>query len=265
MAELVPNRAALPGEPEKPLILVPVTAEDVARQQRKKALISIAALLLILGAGWFVYKRVTNPAAARQAFDSGVRLLTANRYEESILNFSRTIDLEPSTYEAYRMRARAYVALSKLDPAVADFTRVIQMHPDDPAALVERGFVYLDEKDYAHATADANAAIAINSRLARAYNLRGTAVRALGDPQKAVADFTRAVSLQPNLDNYFQRASTYQLLDQHALALADFDRAMEYGPDEPHLFFARAESRAALGDVRGAREDIQAGRKLDGW
>jgi lipoprotein NlpI len=67
------------------------------------------------------------------------------------------------------------------------------------------------------------------------------------------------------LDNYFQRASTYQLVGEHKLAIADFDQAVALSPDQPHTYFARAESRMAVGDNLGAREDIRIGRKIDGW
>jgi tetratricopeptide (TPR) repeat protein len=105
----------------------------------------------------------------------------------------------------------------------------------------------------------------LNNKLARAYNLRATAVRATGDPSKALADFSRAVELDPNLDNYFQRAATYQLLNDHKRAVADFDQALALAPDQPHTYYARAQSRAAIGDVKGAQEDIRTGRKIDGW
>ena len=124
---------------------------------------------------------------------------------------------------------------------------------------------HLDKKDYANAIADADRAIALDPKLARAYNLRGSALRAAGDPRKAVDAFTRAIEIEPSLDNYFQRAATYQVIGEHQLAIADFSKALEEDPQEPHTYYARAESRSAVGDSAGARADIAAGRKIDGW
>ena len=59
-----------------------------------------------------VYKRVTDPHNAREAFDAGMRLVKATRYDQAILNFNRAVDLQPDFAEAYRMRGRAYVAQS---------------------------------------------------------------------------------------------------------------------------------------------------------
>jgi tetratricopeptide (TPR) repeat protein len=249
----------------KPLVLIPVTAEDVEREQRRRAMKWLAAALVAIIAGGMVYKRVTDPSNAREAFDAGLRLMKATRYDQAILNFNRAVDLQPDFAEAYRMRGRAYVAQSNPDQAIRDFTRVAELQPRDALAPVERGFARLDKKDYSNAIGDADRAIALDLKLGRAYNLRGTARRAAGDLRKAVEDFTKAVDLEPNLDNYFQRASTYQQLGEHGLAIADFDRAIEEDAQEPHIYFARAESKSAVGDSAGAQADIRAGRKIDGW
>ena len=262
------NKSAPPSGPaeaaSKPLILIPVTAEDVARVRRSRTLKWLAVALVVLVAGWIVYKRIADPRNAREAFDAGMRLVTATRYDQAILNFNRTVDLQPDFAEAYRMRGRAYVAESNPDQAIRDFTRLAELRPRDALALAERGFARLDKKDYVNAIADADRAIAIDPKLARAYNLRGTARREAGDPRKAVEDFTKAVELEPDLDNYFQRASTYQLIGNYQKAIADFDKALEEDPQQPHTYYARAESKAAAGDKAGAAADVAAGHKLDG-
>jgi tetratricopeptide (TPR) repeat protein len=256
-----------PGKlsPRQPLVLIPVTAEDVARARRHKIFIGLAAALVLLAAGGILYKRIMDPRNAREAYDAGLRLMTATRYEQAALNFSRVIDLKPDFADAYRMRGRVYVAEYRPDPAIQDFTKVIQLVPGDATALVERGFARLDKKDYSNAIADADHAIRLTPKLARAYTLRGTARRAASDPAGALEDFASAIQLQPDLENYFQRASTYQLLNQHRAAIEDFTNAIQADPQQPHIYFARALSESAVGDSAAARQDIAAGRKIDGW
>ena len=258
-------RAGRTDAASKPLVLIPVTAEDVERQQRRRLLKWLAGALIALLVAAIIYKRVTDPRNAREAFDAGMRLMKTTRYDQAILNFNRAVDLVPDYAEAYRMRGRAYVAQSDPDMAIRDFSRVAELQPRDAAILAERGFVNMDKKDYQAAIADADRAIALDPKLARAYNLRASARRAAGDPRRSIEDFTKAVELEPDLDNYFQRASTYQQLGEHKLAVADFDQAMAEDPQEPHIYYARAQSRAALGDSAGAQADILAGRKIDGY
>jgi tetratricopeptide (TPR) repeat protein len=138
------------------------------------------------------------------------------------------------------------------------------VRPSDPQPLIERGKAYIDLKDYQAAITDANAAVGIDTNLNTAYNLRGTAIRAMGNPQGALADFTHAVALAPNAANYFDRGSTYQMLGQDRLAVADFNEVIAFTPDTAAGYFARAKSKRAIGDFAGAQRDHDQGRKLDG-
>lgn len=264
MADALDTSSSAPQIPD-PTKLVPVTAEDVERR-RLKLVLGITAAALILGVGsWYVYRRATDPIRAQQAYDAGVRLVRATRYEQAVLNFDRAIDLRSDFSDAYLMRARAKVALYQSESAISDFDKVVVARPKDAIPLTERAFAYLELKQWDKAINDANHAIALDPALGRPYNARATAYRAKGDLKSAIADFTKAVQNDPNLDNYFQRASTFQLLDQHREALADFDQAVVLAPDQPNTYFARAQSKIAVGDQPGAKQDMQLGRKLDGW
>jgi tetratricopeptide (TPR) repeat protein len=256
---------ALPPNLQEQTVFMPVMAEDVERRKRRNRIVIAAVTIAVLFAGWYGYRRMVDPVAAQQSYDDGVRLFRSNRYEQAILNFSRAADLKPDLVEAYRMRGRSYAALSDPDKAIADFTKVSALLPKDGSVLVERGFVYYGRKDFIHAMTDATSALKLDDKLAKAYNLRATIERSSGQIPQAIDDFSRAVALAPDLDNYFQRAATYQLINDHAHALADFDEALNISPDESHTHFARAQTRAALGDYKGAKEDIEIGRRIDGW
>lgn len=262
----IPNEPAPPGEgsPDAPLVLIPVTAEDAARRKRRVQMAIWAAVAIVLGAIGLLYKRSVDPLHAQESYDAGVRLLKIARYDQAILAFDRATDLKPDMIDAYLMRARAHIGIAKTENAIRDFTRVIELRPSDSEALVERGRAYLEMKDYQPALADANQALGLNSKLANAYNLRGLVVRAMGDSKKALEDLTRAVELAPDEDNYYQRGATYQMLGQHRQAIADFDQVIAFKPDEAPGYFARAESRRAIGDIAGARADHLQGRMIDG-
>jgi tetratricopeptide (TPR) repeat protein len=244
---------------------VPVMADDVTRQRRRRIAIGAgigAAILLVVG---LIYRHSVTTIEGQQAQDDGARLYQRASYQQSILNLNRAIEVNPSAVEAFRMRAQANVAVRDYDAAIRDFTKVAELAPRDASAFVERGLIYVEKKDFPNAIADANRALAIDPKQARAYNLRGTAIRSMGDPEKALPDFNRAVDSDPSLANFFQRAATLQILNRHRDAIDDLDRAIEISPDQPHAYFARARSRIAVGDEQGAREDYRVGRKIDGW
>jgi tetratricopeptide (TPR) repeat protein len=257
-----------PGErnadPTAPLVLIPVTAEDVSRRKTRIITICLVIALVIGGISFWMYRRTMDPLNAQQSYDSGVRLFAIARYQQATLSFDRAVKLKADFVDAYLMRGRAYVAEAKPERAIADFTKVIELRPGDPQGFIDRGKAYLDLKDAQSALADGNSVVQLNPKLDKGYNLRGTAARAMGNPAKALEDFNRAVELSPTPPNYYDRGATLQLLGQHRQAIADFDHLIEFNPESPEGYFARAESRRALGDLQGYKEDHSKGRVLDG-
>jgi tetratricopeptide (TPR) repeat protein len=249
---------------DQPVMMIPVTAEDVSRQQWRMRLTVAVTLLAILATAGYIYKRSLDPLNAQESFDAGTRLFKIARYSQAILSFDRAVALKPDMTDAYLMRARSNVGDAKPELALADFTKVIELRPSDPTASIERGSAYLELNNYRAAITDASQAIKLNPSQAAAYNLRGSALRKNGDLQKALEDFNRAVELAPTADNYYQRGATYQLLGEHRLAIKDFDQVIAIIPDLANAFFARAASRRAIGDIAAAQSDHRQGRILDG-
>jgi tetratricopeptide (TPR) repeat protein len=254
------QEAGPPGGPDVP---VPVSAEDFAKRRRRMRLAAAGVTLLMASIAAYAYKKSTDPMRARESYDAGERLYRVARYTQAIISLDAAIGYKSDYAEAYLLRGRARLAMNDAEGALPDLTRTIQLRPGEPQAYLARGSAYLELKNPAEALADCAKAIQLNPRMSAAYNLRGSIVRTLGKPAEALADFTRALELDESLDNYLQRGAAYQTLGQHALAIADFDRAIEFFPFSPQAYFARANSKRALGDKAGAQADHDYGRSLD--
>ena len=77
------------------------------------------------------------------------------------------------------------------------------------------------------AIADFDRAVSLNPDLAAALNNRGVGYLALGFPEKARADFTLAIEMDPHFwQAYYGRGSAHFHLKQYAQALGDFDRVI---------------------------------------
>jgi tetratricopeptide (TPR) repeat protein len=258
------GRESAIAEADQPVIFVPVEAEDLARRRRRRLAVLWLITFILVGSAGFYYKRKVDPIHAQESYESGLRLLKIARYSQAITAFDRAISLKPDFADAYLMRAKALVADNQTERSFRDFGQTIAMRPNDPQPLLERGAAYIELKDYQAAISDANAALALDTNLAPAYNLRGIAIRNMGNLEGALADFDRAVKLLPDESNYFERGTTYQMLGEHRLAIADFTQMIEFHPDTAAAYFARAKSRRAIGDFRGAERDHMAGRIIDG-
>lgn len=254
-ADAVSREAAVPLEP--------MSAEDFARPKRRIVLaVAVAAVLSVFAAIW-IYRISTAPLEAQRALDAGQRFLKTTRYTEAILSLDRAVSLKRDLADAYLLRGRAQVALTNLDAGIQDFTKVIQLRPGSPDAFLERAGARLTQMDYQAVIADCGEAIARDPQLAYAYTLRGMAFRETGNLSKSRDDFNRAVELSPDLNNYFQRAATYQLLGEHGMAIADLNQMIAFYPTSPMGYYIRAKSREAMGDQAGARSDRETARQLE--
>jgi len=247
-----------------PAPLTPISAEDFAWRKRRIVLICCGVALLAALVAIWVFRRSVDPLEAQKSLDAGERQLKATHYAEAILSFDHALALKSDLVKAYQLRGRANLALQQPEPAIRDFGKVIQLRPDSAEAFVDRAAARLGQQDYQGVIADCGEALARDSRLALPYNMRGIALRETGSPQKALQDFNRAVDLAPDESNYFQRAATYQLIGEHKMAISDLDQVIALVPGSPTGYLARAKSRAAMGDVAGARSDREAGRILEG-
>jgi tetratricopeptide (TPR) repeat protein len=249
---------------EQPLVLTPTSAEDFSRQENRRRWLIVGGIVAVLAVAGFAYKLWMDPIHARESFDAGKRLFAQARYDQAILSFDRAIALQSNFADAYYYRGRAHQAATQNDQALLDFSKVIALRPADPEGWIRRGAIYLDTNGFQAAVDDATHAIALNPNDATGYTLRATALRKEGDAKQALLDFDRAAQLAPSADAYFERGATYQLLGRQQEAVADFTRVIAIIPDLAAPFFARAESRRILGDLKGAEEDHQQGRVLDG-
>ncbi len=142
--------------------------------------------LMIVAVAGYLYKRSTDPLRAQESYDAAQRLFAVARYNQAVVACERAIALKPDFADAYVLRGRSYVAQYDAARGIPDFTRAIELRPSDPQASIERAHAYIDQKNYAAAISDAASALALDPKSARAYNLRGTALRGLGEPQKAL-------------------------------------------------------------------------------
>jgi tetratricopeptide (TPR) repeat protein len=261
--ELAEKRTPAARPSPDTLRLIALTAEDVSRRRRWLALAIVVALLIIGIAVRVAYKYSTDPMNARLSFDNGQRELQVSQYAQAIPAFDRAIQLEPKFAEAYLFRGKALAASGERERAILDFSEAIELQPSNPNPVLERGSAYFYIKNYPAAIADATRAIELNPMLATAYNLRAIALREMGDSRKALEDLDRAVQLDPSQDNYFQRASTNQLVGDHRKAIDDLNRVLEFEPGDVPAYYARARSRRAIGDTEGATQDTQHARELE--
>ena len=98
----------------------------------------------------------------------------------------------------------------------------------------------------------------------RAYNNRGNAYLARGQPDVAVRDYDKAIDLKPgDAKAYNGRGSAYSALGRYDEALRDYDQAIKLKPDFADAYSGRGSVHAAQGQVDAAIKDYDQTIALD--
>jgi tetratricopeptide (TPR) repeat protein len=141
---------------------------------------------------WQLNSEYARACAAAAASPSGQGLLTCNKALES----------EPLNRlgQAQTLTNRAVIRLALNDStgALADYNAALDKAPELAAAYTGRAWVHLQRREFEAAREDADHAVTLDGKSARAFYVRGGANEMLGKTTDAYRDYQTAAKLDPN-------------------------------------------------------------------
>jgi tetratricopeptide (TPR) repeat protein len=98
---------------------------------------------------------------------------------------------------------------------------------------------YVDNKEYDRAIEECSRMMTVSSYAAdEAYNNRGIAYAGKKQYDEAVADYSRAIGLDPVFDKaYTNRGNAYWHLGQFEKSFADYQTAIKLNPDDSNAYY----------------------------
>jgi tetratricopeptide (TPR) repeat protein/predicted Ser/Thr protein kinase len=197
---------------------------------------------------------------AMQHADQAKAYIAQSRWDEALAEIGQAIELDPTDPQYYMTRASIYdEGKGMMDQAVADATKAVELAPASYDAWATRGGVYLHMDKCGLGAADFERAIQLDPRRPEGYVDRADALSCAGKLDEAIADYNRGLELAPDSPwAYWTRGMTYEKKGDLAAALADYNRAIQLNPgdtrDGPNWHL----SRAGVYRVRGQHDQALA-------
>jgi len=224
------------------------------------------------------------PTDRLDAYDCYLRAMTyfykwtSESISEALRLFYRAIELDPNFASAYGLAAWCYVRRrlsgwmedpQKEMPELERLARrAVELADDDPVALYSGGWALVQISSDAKAGAALlDRALVLNPNMTGAWNVGGWAKIYLGEPNKAIDYFRRAIRLNP-LDPLIPRmhtgvAAAQFLAGQYIEAAASAENALRQHPNDQILLRMAAASHALAGQITDAQKALGRVRHLN--
>ncbi len=167
----------------------------------------------------------------------GDDLMNLEDYEQAQATYERALNMNQTYIPALKGNIDVLLALDQYGRAEKAASEALEKHPQNPAfhmymgkVLIERGYF---EKALPHLNKSLNFAGENDSMIInRVYVNRGAAYQKLGNTQKALQNYSQALSINRHNPNVFiYRGNLYYQQQNYSQALEDFQRVLELDPN----------------------------------
>jgi len=205
------------------------------------------------------------PQSTQAYFYRGLIHARRNETVAALSDYNAALERGPRNVEALTSRAAIFSLEGKLDLAIGDLDAAIAVDKDNQYAFFNRGFARFAQANYQKAIDDYTSAIALDPSFGLAYNNRALARAVVGkDLPQALADCDMALKLLPgNLDVRDTRGFVYLKLGDPALALNEYNAALEKDPNRTTALFGGGLAKIRMGNAKSGEGDQAAARALN--
>lgn len=242
-------------------------------KQAQEFLSSNNAFLILNSNDWFEARIKSNPGYSFKILEKGKLIAVDKRaeyikYDETIIEFNKAIEINPNDYNAYNKRGETCYAKGSYDQAISDCTKAIELNPKLSWAYNSRGKAYHAKGNYDDAISDYTKFIALKPNFARAYHDRGDVYMKEGNYDQAISDYTKAIELNPNFAwSYKNRGEAYHVKGNYDQAISDYTKFIELKPNLSWAYHNRAKTYYSKHDYSKAWDDlhkvVELGAKVD--
>ncbi len=143
------------------------------------------------------------PNDAKVFFLKGMLNFIQKDYNQSLINLSKSINLNPKFTKAYVARSTTYATLENFDKAIIDQSKALSLEPKNLDFLSNRAYFYSENKQYAASLEDVKSKIKIDPNNTTNY--------------LQAAIISRKMDVSFNADVFFEQALLVKTINKNKL------------------------------------------------
>ena len=185
-------------------------------------------------------------------------------WKDEISLWTDVIAKSPNKARPYGTRADAYREKGETEKAMKDYDHAIQINPKYSTALLNKGVLFANNKQWDQAVQQYNQAIESNPDYTLAYFNRGNAYINMAQWSKALFDLGKVLERDPNSGKaHYGCGMSYSSLGQWEQAIQSFSSMIAVDPTYTNAYFHRGVAYSHLGQWAKVIEDNSTLLKLD--
>lgn len=175
----------------------------------------------------------------------------------ALADLDKAISLTRSLINPFLLRAQIEWNRKEWDKAGEDMNAAIRLQPEIPDLYVNRAFIRYNSDDFFGAMSDYNYTLDLDPKNTAALFNRALLRYEVRDLNRAIDDLTQVLELEPdNFHAHYNRGLMYLELDKNKEALADFEVIARRYPRFYPVYYAIAETKRNMGDMRSAMQMV---------
>ena len=172
----------------------------------------------------------------RNSLKKAERLVAEKNFEEAEQTYFTIVKKYPHEYAAYEGLVKIYIRQHNYDNLIEVLRYLIQHVPDNDSYLAQMGNVLMSTRHYDEAIQMYGRSLVVNDLVPARFVNIGLCYQALGQYQKALENFQRAVDLEPSNISYLMvMVDLLEKLDDKDRALIVLGKAAEMHPSDAQI------------------------------
>jgi tetratricopeptide (TPR) repeat protein len=182
------------------------------------------------------------------------------RHEDALKDIFEALSIDSRNAETYYVHGLIQARMENFEKALVELNTALDIKPNYKYAIAGKIYVYYKMEDYREAYSLVKDAIDTYPNFGNLYFYRGQIFTERNKFDKAVIDFTQALSKPHNVENYkiyIGRGNAYLRMENLTEAAADFRKSISMFKNSAPAYHGRGVINYRLGRFSEAVEDFQ--------